>query len=64
MNCPICKHPESFVVRTDPEPDKNKRRRECSQCHHRFTTFESTEDKSRELENLKRALAPVTKMVT
>lgn len=59
MKCPVCYHPESAVIQTWPGDTKNKRRRQCSQCGHRWTTFESTEDATRKLEELKTALAPV-----
>ncbi len=59
MKCPVCQFPESSVVQTFPGDTKNKRRRQCSQCGHRFNTFESTEDTARKLEELQEALAPV-----
>jgi transcriptional repressor NrdR len=59
MKCTLCQHPDSFVVQTWPGDTKNKRRRQCSQCGHRWSTFESTEDTARKLEELRTALAPV-----
>lgn len=59
MKCPVCQHPESSVVQTYPGDTKNKRRRQCSQCGHRFNTFESTEDTARKLQELQTALEPI-----
>jgi transcriptional repressor NrdR len=43
MNCPYCYHPESKVVDSRPanEGASIRRRRECLQCHKRFTTYET-----------------------
>ena len=45
MLCPFCGHLESKVVnsRQNPKGDAIRRRRECLQCAHRFTTFEMIE---------------------
>lgn len=45
MLCPFCGHLESKVVnsRQNPRGDAIRRRRECLQCAHRFTTFEMIE---------------------
>jgi transcriptional repressor NrdR len=45
MLCPFCAHVESKVVnsRQSPKGDTIRRRRECLQCGHRFTTFEIVE---------------------
>jgi transcriptional repressor NrdR len=45
MQCPNCKHPESKVVdsRTVSEGNVVRRRRVCSNCNFRFTTFERVE---------------------
>lgn len=45
MLCPYCGHLESKVVnsRQNPRSDAIRRRRECLQCGHRFTTFEMIE---------------------
>lgn len=39
MNCPIC-NGDTRVLHTSGA----KRRRECERCHHRFNTFEKTEE--------------------
>lgn len=45
MKCPYCGHPDSKVVDSRPAEDGNsiRRRRECLECHKRFTTFEIME---------------------
>ena len=45
MNCPYCAHPESKVVDSRPadEGSSIRRRRECLECHKRFTTYETME---------------------
>ena len=45
MLCPFCGHLESKVVnsRQSPQGDSIRRRRECLQCGHRFTTYEVIE---------------------
>ena len=45
MRCPYCTHPESKVVDSRPadEGASIRRRRECLECHKRFTTYETVE---------------------
>ena len=45
MLCPFCSADETKVIdsRLVAEGDQVRRRRECSSCHERFTTFESAE---------------------
>ena len=45
MKCPYCNHPDSKVVDSRPAEDGSsiRRRRECLECHKRFTTFEVME---------------------
>ncbi|MEG2455769.1 MAG: transcriptional regulator NrdR [Oscillospiraceae bacterium] len=45
MRCPFCAHPESKVVDSRPadEGASIRRRRECLECHKRFTTYETME---------------------
>ena len=45
MKCPFCSHLESKVIDSRPanEGISIRRRRECLQCHHRFTTYETIE---------------------
>lgn len=42
MKCPSCGFPESKVIDSRPVEENNsiRRRRECLQCHTRFTTYE------------------------
>lgn len=45
MKCPYCQHPETSVLdsRLTSASDSIRRRRECSECTKRFTTYERTE---------------------
>ena len=45
MKCPACGHEEDKVVDSRPSQDGRavRRRRECLQCHERFTTYEYIE---------------------
>ena len=45
MKCPFCSHPETQVVETrvSEEGDFVRRRRRCSACEKRFTTYERVE---------------------
>ena len=45
MRCPYCANPESKVVDSRPSDEGNsiRRRRECLECHKRFTTYETVE---------------------
>lgn len=45
MKCPFCGHPESKVVDSRPSDEGSsiRRRRECLECHRRFTTYETME---------------------
>ena len=45
MKCPFCGHLESKVVDSRPaeEGASIRRRRECLECHKRFTTYETVE---------------------
>lgn len=46
MLCPFCSHPENQVIDTRPslynQIEGIRRRRQCSQCHKRFSSFEMT----------------------
>lgn len=45
MRCPYCTNPESKVVDSRPSDEGTsiRRRRECLECHKRFTTYETIE---------------------
>lgn len=43
MKCPFCAFNDSKVVDSRPTDDKIRRRRECMNCHARFTTYEIIE---------------------
>lgn len=47
MRCPFCQHTEDRVVdsRTSREGRAVRRRRECTQCSRRFTTYEYIEER-------------------
>jgi len=40
MQCPYCGQPDSRVVDTRATSESIRRRRECLNCHKRFTTYE------------------------
>ncbi len=40
MRCPYCGNPATFVLETRQAGNGVRRRRECKQCHKRFTTYE------------------------
>lgn len=46
MQCPFCHHPETRVIdsRLANEGEQVRRRRECTECGERFTTYESAVD--------------------
>ena len=46
MRCPVCVHADTRVVdsRSADEDTSIRRRRECGECGHRFTTFERLEE--------------------
>ena len=46
MKCPFCASPESKVIDSRPLDENNsiRRRRECLECHARFTTYEIVEE--------------------
>lgn len=43
MRCPECQDPDSRVIDSRTAGDHIRRRRECQQCNHRFTTYERWE---------------------
>lgn len=63
MKCPVCSHEDSAVLRTDQTPDAIRRRRQCSQCGHRWNTFETCEDATAELVKFKQLLTPVAELL-
>ncbi|MCZ6570848.1 MAG: transcriptional regulator NrdR [Deltaproteobacteria bacterium] len=46
MRCPFCDHPDTKVIdaRNQRDAPVKRRRRECSECARRFTTYERIED--------------------
>lgn len=43
MRCPFCGFEDTKVVDSRPTEDKKRRRRECTKCQKRFTTYEIVE---------------------
>lgn len=43
MKCPFCGSLNSKVIDSRSSDEKKRRRRECSDCHKRFTTYEIVE---------------------
>lgn len=43
LRCPTCDHPDSKVLETRASADGVRRRRQCHECSHRFTTMERIE---------------------
>ncbi len=43
MRCPFCSHDNTHVVDSRVSDVEVRRRRECSSCHERFTTYETAE---------------------
>ncbi len=46
MHCPFCDHPDTKVIdaRNHRDAPIKRRRRECTECGRRFTTYERIED--------------------
>jgi transcriptional repressor NrdR len=46
VHCPFCDHPDTKVIdaRNQRDAPVKRRRRECSECSRRFTTYERIED--------------------
>lgn len=46
MRCPFCSYPDSRVIDSRPADDGQaiRRRRECSECNKRFTTYERVDE--------------------
>lgn len=43
MRCPFCNYEDTKVIDSRPSEGKKRRRRECTQCGKRFTTYEVIE---------------------
>ena len=58
MRCPKCGGNKSSVVDSRQAEDGKtiRRRRECDECHHRFTTYERVEERT--LVVVKKKMAP------
>ena len=54
MNCPSCNHDKNATLESRKSPNITRRRRECLECGHRWTTSEiNTEEYQGTLENAK-----------
>ena len=40
MQCPFCAHEDNKVIDTRESSDSIRRRRQCANCHKRYTTYE------------------------
>lgn len=63
MNCPICSSDDFLVVDTATTAGQVRRRRKCSHCGHRETTFELPDRRVQELERLERLVRELGKAV-
>jgi transcriptional regulator NrdR family protein len=63
MNCPICEHSESRTVRTDAAATEIRRRRECLQCRHRWTTVERTQEAIARADKIVETARPLAELV-
>lgn len=71
MKCPKCNHSETVVPesRHNYRTDTIRRRRECVQCRHRFTTHEFIEDsmgimsESKDLTEVRRGIGMAIKQL-
>lgn len=63
MICPLCQHAESRIVRTDAAATEIRRRRECLQCRHRWTTYERTEAALSLLDRIAETARPLAELV-
>lgn len=43
MKCPFCSYEDTKVIDSRPSDEKKRRRRECTKCGKRFTTYEVVE---------------------
>lgn len=43
MKCPFCGYEDTKVIDSRPSEDRKRRRRECTKCNKRFTTYEVIE---------------------
>ncbi len=43
MKCPFCGYEDTKVIDSRPSEEKKRRRRECTKCSKRFTTYEVVE---------------------
>jgi len=63
MNCPKCDCPTAILQSRYTHHNMKRRRRECPQCKHRFSTLEMPEDEVDQYELLERKLDSVVFML-
>jgi transcriptional regulator NrdR family protein len=56
MNCALC-HSESIITNSRPRNGTVARRRECTKCRHRWTTYEIEERAFKRVQLVERAVA-------
>jgi hypothetical protein len=62
MNCPLCQG-ATAVYESRVVPDGKRRRRQCSQCKHRFTTMEVMHDEMQRYDAMLRKLTTTLHML-
>lgn len=62
MNCPLCQG-ATAVFESRIVPDGKRRRRQCSQCKHRFTTMEMFADEIKRYDAVFRKLNTTMSML-
>jgi transcriptional regulator NrdR family protein len=55
QKCPVCNHDENKIV----EHRGSRRRRECGQCFHRWTTYEVPAERLEQLETIEQHAAAI-----
>lgn len=55
MECPLCRHEDSRVLRTVGRDSGIARSRQCMRCGHRWPTLEIPADRANRLERLESA---------
>lgn len=60
QNCRVCNNDENVVL----EVRGTRRRRECTRCHHRWTTYEISAERLEQLEKLEQHAAAMAEVMT
>lgn len=59
----MCQHEDSRVLHTDAFDEQINRRRECSQCRHRWQSIELPAEQVKRFDELMKALKPVRELL-